>query len=728
MRRIQIAMVTGCLHILACACLVGLAAGGASAAERCPNESFRTGRSASLPDCRGYELVTPEHLGRTQDMVFENDVDSGFVSIDGDGFALRAFGAFLEPATSISGTRAVFVRTSKGWEMTPVTTPAMEGEEVVLQLLSPDLSRIAFEAGQALVGTGGTFEQGSRTFEAGPIGGPYSTLATVPPSYSRKTQLVGANAGVPGNTPPFSAVVLSSADHVLLPPGPEREAAERTEAEHADLYEWSGEQLRLVNISGNGQAIGPCGATLGSSKVVGNAVNAVSADGSKVFFRSPEGPHMSGCLEPGLYMRVDGRETVDVSEPEGVSVAPVDRGDVLYDGASADGSRVFFTTVTALTPSAESRPGYKLYEYDTEASAEHRLTLIGNEVATVERQFVNPGVVVSEDGSAVYYEGECGFEEHGQHFGVAGICRYETATGETSFVAVPQETVFADEPWSVTPGGDFFLFASGSPANPLPVEFQGPDGLERELRGAGGHEELYRYDAADGVVTCVSCGEGIAPGRGFLREPESNISTFAFPDIPQGALSISEDGRRVFFQTTAKLVPQDTNKSSEVEEEKGELGAGTDVYEWEQDGTEEAPGLFCQVANGCTHLISAGEAVGPERFLGSSANGDDVFFTSAAQLLPQATPEFTNIYDARVDGGFSPPQPSVECAICQGVGSPARQFGTPASVTLAGAGNPPASTRPPGPTGTNRKRCKRGYTRNRRSRCVRAKTRRKRRL
>ncbi len=665
----------------------------------CPNEQFRTGRSASLPDCRAYELVTPEHLGRTEDMVFGESLDHALVSRDGDHLALEATGVFFEPAVDVTGTQAVFSRAGTEWTMQPIATPG-PNEDVAPGAFSPDLSQVAFVSDGVL----GFLSHSTAKLKVGPVGGPDSTLASSSGTGEEvsSTKISGANEGTP-SVPADSDVVFRSFDHALVPAGPEREIAEQTESEAPDLYEWSGgpscetqgSSCKLVNVDNEGKLLNTCGAELGFTDIRGNTLNAVSADGSRVFFTSPvrKGP---GCLEPALYMRVDGRETVDVSEPEeGVSVPPSARSEVLYEGASADGSRVFFTTATVLTTDAGS--GYHLYEYDTEAPEGHRLALIANEVGTTQQLTIDPGFVLSEDGSTVYYSGAGTIEVSGHSVFVSGIWRYDTLTGSRSFVAVPRQTVTADEPYYVTPNGDFFLFAAGDGGpngGSPPVEFVGHGGLEPEMRGAG-HEELYRYDALDGSVMCVSCGEGVAPAKGDLREPEPNTSTFEAGDIPNTVLSISDDGQRVFFGTTAKLVPQDTNEDSVAEEEenagvKAAFGAGSDVYEWEADGTEEEPGVFCEVANGCTHLISAGEAVGPERFLGASASGDDVFFTSAARLLPQATPEFSNIYDARVDGGFPPAKRAVECLSCQGVGSPPPLFNTPASAAFVGDGNPTA--------------------------------------
>jgi hypothetical protein len=676
---------------------LGLAPAAAFAA--CPNEAFRTGRSASLPDCRAYELVTPPELGRTADMTFKDEHERFAVSSEGERFALEAEVASFEPAASRAGTKAVFSRTPSGWTMLSATTPAMVAEANQIELLSPDFSQAALVSNDVPLAR-------VYQFAVGPVGGPYATVSVPRELGGAGTFLVGANAGVPGGVAAFSDVYLSSPDHALLPTGREREEAEETQPGLYDLYAWSGGRLRLVN----GKPLNACGARLGGAagaEEEGGAINAVSPDGSRVFFMSPEAKNVPGCPEPQLYMRVDGRETVEVSEPQEVTIPLSERGPARYVGASRDDSKVYFTTATVLTP--EGGNGYLLYEYDTKAPVGHRLTLIADNLTDlVHDTTVNPGAVVSEDGSTVYYSGTGTLQEPGKSVSVTGIWRYDAITKTTSFVAVRGEADRAGEPWYTTPDGGSLVFPSRDPA----VQFDGPAGLQEELRGVG-HNELYRYDATDGSVMCVSCGQGVAPATGLMLEPIVNEGFQERSDSQPTPVMISEDGRRVFFQTSAQLVPQDTNENTLLEEldsVKSGLGKASDVYEWEADGSEEAPGVFCRVANGCTHLISAGEAVGPERFLGASQNGEDLFFASTAKLLPQATPEFTNIYDARVDGGFPSPAPHVECTSCQGVGSPPPQFGTPASAVFAGVGNPPASVAAP-PAATHppaAKRCAKG--------------------
>jgi hypothetical protein len=111
-------------------------------------------------------------------------------------------------------------------------------------------------------------------------------------------------------------------------------------------------------------------------------------------------------------------------------------------------------------------------------------------------------------------------------------------------------------------------------------------------------------------------------------------------------------------------------------------------------------------------LISAGAGNQDSDFVDASENGDDVFFTTGVSLLPQ-DPELIDIYDARVGGGFPPPQ--APPAPCQGEGcqpppSAPADDPLPASATFVG---------PEGSTG--RARCPKGkhrVTKKGKSRCV----------
>lgn len=168
------------------------------------------------------------------------------------------------------------------------------------------------------------------------------------------------------------------------------------------------------------------------------------------------------------------------------------------------------------------------------------------------------------------------------------------------------------------------------------------------------------------------------------------------PDSSEG--EISPDGSRVFFETVDALVPQDTNGLS-------------DVYEWE---------------NGRIYLISSGQGTAGSQLSGVSSNGSDVFVMTTDRLAPQDIESSTQIYDARVGGGFPyrPFIPGCDSGQCQGPQTPAPLFGAPSSATFVGLGNPvpavaalvvKAKTKPKG------KKCKWGFVK-KRNKCVRKKT------
>jgi hypothetical protein len=667
------------------------AAPPASGSEHCENEAARTGPSATLPDCRAYEQVTPANKSGTVTEPNKNS-DAVVAAEDGERLALRSLAAF-GPVPQENGAFSVFSRTSSEWKIASVK-PAGTGDAVYEpQILSPNLTQVGAE-----VTTEVPFSP-DRTYQVGVPGGPFATVAETPRKEHIYNELEGGSSNL-------SRVVLGTIDHTLLSATPTG-----TDERAYDLYEWSGggacgsvtSNCKLVNEK-EGHLIGKCGATLGDEGVMFSqggiyngqeSHNAVSADGSKVFFTAPD-PRAGGeegCSnghQPGpnalrLYMRagetVAGREvsrTVEVAEPnEGVHLSPTEEEEipVFYQAATVDGSKVFFLTARALTSEATVGEAH-LYEYDTEAAAGHRVKLIfrGSELAGDEN-LPEGWVYPSRDGSVVYFYTNGG----------GTLYRYEVGAGPPQLIASVAFPRSFEAPYS-TPDGQFFEFESQG------VTVEG----RSETRGAG-HNEFYRYDHADGSVMCVSCGPGIAPG-GDATEREQSF----FHDQTPQLIPMSEDGSEDFFQSTAALVPQVVTEGV------------MNVYEWEAAGAGA-----CTQSLGCTYLISQGNSPYNSELIGASRNGSNVFFLTHAQLVPQDTDSFIDIYDARVDGGFPAPAQSAACLgdTCLSV-PPALNDPTPASLSFSGPGNPaplPATVKPkPKP---KVKKCGKGRVR-KKGRCV----------
>ena len=182
--------------------------------------------------------------------------------------------------------------------------------------------------------------------------------------------------------------------------------------------------------------------------------------------------------------------------------------------------------------------------------------------------------------------------------------------------------------------------------------------------------ELFLYSAATGQLVCASCnptGEPPVVGGGVADVEKPTEKAFGvFP-----TRHVLTDAGQVFFETNEALVPSDTN---------GEL----DVYEYEGGGA---------------HLISSGTSSFESNLEGVSESGNDVFFRSNQQLVPQDNQEGQIvIYDARVAGGFAEPSSPPACTTADACRTPVSPqpsiYGAPASQTFSGVGNlaPPEAT------------------------------------
>ena len=688
--------------------------------------TFATSPESVVGGGRGYELVTPPNKGDAEDMfgvskeeIFGENFDVGYSSGDGDEFLLwttAAFGPFPGAGeSSYVFSRDVNSSGEGGWSGSSVASPDLGVQSLAAEVHDP--SRFGEVGVGDIVGP----KDEHVDVLVGPPGGPYTTVVS---STARSTYLVGASrdwdhAVVESNShemPTVPLALCSGAQEGLV------EGQEKDDELSRDLFEWSAGRgcLSVVNArsgSEGGKLVSECGAVLGMGfERAGGTGEAVSGDGSKIFFTAPdptvagshcwlvEGGGWDSADTPQVYMRdaVEGADgtrydTIEVSAPES-GVKPGVTYPSVYVGASEDGSRVFFVTKTELTKDAveAKTTGLELYECEVleggGGKPKCRLTRVSNGGSGKDEGGVAFVAAVSEDGSSVYFEAGGQLAAGAPKGG--GLYVYDTASETTRYIAPgggypsPEPVLWYQEDngelvsggevglnvqaeYYATPNGKFFLFASRA-------DVTGYD--------SGGQEEIYRYDkelpvsegdpgVQDNPV-CVSCNPNGAPP---LTGSEFTRSSVHF-DNPAGTppRGISENGEYVFFDTAESLVPQATNGK-------------VDVYEW-----HEVAGS----GGGTISLIGSGQESSSSFFLDSSEMGSNVFFGTHAALVPQDTDSEGDLYDARVctaaEPCIKPPPPKegqCEGDACQSPPSPPITR-TPASFAFSGTGNLPLEQTP----------------------------------
>jgi hypothetical protein len=209
--------------------------------------------------------------------------------------------------------------------------------------------------------------------------------------------------------------------------------------------------------------------------------------------------------------------------------------------------------------------------------------------------------------------------------------------------------------------------------------------------------EYYVYRASEDRLACASCTpSGERPTSDLIMQT-AEFGSFAV-NAPYLSRRLSEDGRRVFFTSREKLVPEDTNGKY-------------DAYQYD-------------TITDTISLLSTGKSTSDSYFLDASASGDDAFFATSERLVGWDIDNSYDFYDARVGGGLPDPiTPPALCAgsSCQGPLTTSPPAATPASRTYAGAGNLTDRIKP---RRHKAKKCRKGKTRrkiNGKKRCVKKK-------
>jgi hypothetical protein len=203
--------------------------------------------------------------------------------------------------------------------------------------------------------------------------------------------------------------------------------------------------------------------------------------------------------------------------------------------------------------------------------------------------------------------------------------------------------------------------------------------------------EIYRYTTTNNSITCVSC--GIVGGRSLTGSAGLGASGGGSYGPSGTGVPMSSDGSRIFFNSPDPLAPGVISAPPIPIGLFGGLTFAQNVYEWE---------------NGAVSALSDGHSTTGSSLGSTTPTGNDVFFTTEDQLVPQDADGYDDIYDARVGGGFpAPATPTPACGAadtCRSSVAPTVFFTTPASTTLVQSNPGPPTFRVNSISASQRKR------------------------
>jgi hypothetical protein len=630
--------------------------------------------SASLPDGRAYEMVTPPH----KDGALIGDTFLGVptqIAEDGSSVFATSIQCFAGSESCTASRQAegepfLFTRAQGGWTTTALAPSAVEHGANSYWVGGADAGDALFSMPTAPAGEDDWYVRKAD-----------GALIDIGPSSEPALGALGiARLGAIIPTPDFSHIVWNS-----QPVWPSIDKSMGN-----SIYEYVGQNNKvpvLVDViggEGSTELIGRCGARLGGRPRT--EPEALSENGSVVYFTvapcSPEIPAEE------LYARVDQSHTVPISQHSSDDCSSTCQSsppsNATFEGASRDGTKAFFTSSQQLTDEA-SQGTANLYEYDFNAAPGHNLTAVSAADASSGSPQVLGMVGVSSDGSHVYFVARGALagknlDGRSPQVGADNLYVYERddrhPAGRVAFIAALSQS-------------DSFIWEVGSAANVTPdgryLVFPSRGKLTRDDT-SNGTLQIFRYDSQTEELIRISIGNygfndngNVGEGAAKIAEPSKSLSVRKDP-------TMSHDGSYVFFESTIALTPEAPNN--------------VQVGNYENSGHEIVPIYIENVYeyhDGHVYLISDGKDTGflagasDTKLLGSDATGANVFFTIDDQLVPSDTDTQLDIYDARIcspgDPCISQPPPSLPPCLGEAChGTPAESPFSPITPTATFTG------------------------------------------
>lgn len=697
-----------------------VAAAPVSAADDCPNAKVRQQQAVGdLPSCMALEMVSPPAKNNAPARInYVNPTFGGasFGAISPDGDRLR----FISPGV-LAGTPGLMEVTGdwyvasrddgqQRWKTDYTSPPAglTRGLRAVpvASSFSADLSRwfqFATNYEQWRAGLSQAFrgELGGSFQAMSPLIGP---LSGTPEGPLGQVQIDPPRAAADGSRIYFrpNALIQPGTTISYLPGDPTPAGSGAESNTYVALPDGGGApSLQLLARDGQGKVWGGnCGAGVGGNPSNARNNGAISVDGSRTYFTTrPDQPPTGDCnnanrrrimvredtpggVEIGELVASECDRVADPGPPEvpacgqvpGGQVVP--DGDDLYQGASIDGSKVFFTSSRQLVDSDTNGldavglsgcvgsfgigiGGCDLYVYDQTRPEGQRLA----QVTAGGTGRTGPVVAaISGDGSRVY-------------FNSTDVLTTDPGPGgNVAQAGLPNLYVF--ERSANHPDGRIAFIASTTAGDAYPVPSLGPD---PEILGVGGdghllfftstvaltgddtdgsYRDVYRYDDENQTIVRISKAApggldngpfdvlaGLHPGANIPDNP---------PDVAVAGRWVSEDGETVAFKTQDRLVASDVN---------GIL----DSYLWRDGQPARLPGT-ADATNGLNVLRGLND------YPLVSVDGNTIAFQTEKRLVSFDRDTAIDVYVVRVGGGFlAPPAAGAGCDApsggCQGAGT-----------------------------------------------------------